>query len=210
LSWLTVHTVTLDFHERNNQGWFLNGFNAVFIIQPLRELTLRGLRLVNHNPDIKPEFRRRQTELKVLRLERTYIDILALKGILAIPKALTHLSLSHDSGKYRHEMAPDFDETFGTFRDLCDALAQQRESLEELEIPSRLDTYSDEPLNDVDDESIDLSGFPALRCYVGIYTDSSKRFVPDGDVYGEDIYPFIENRVGVTFSDWYSSTSAQL
>lgn len=79
--------MTLDFYEANCQGWFLDVFSNAFIIQPLRELTLRGLRL-GHGGWGMMTRKLRQTELKALRIERSYIDILGLKAILAIPKAL--------------------------------------------------------------------------------------------------------------------------
>ncbi|PLN76960.1 hypothetical protein BDW42DRAFT_198717 [Aspergillus taichungensis] len=166
-----LRSLTLDiFTEEDPQDWFLGAFSAIFLIPQLQRLTLEGLTLCSADlADIPPTFHG-QTELKSLRITRSYIDIQALRNMLLLPHALTHLELSHrrPGGSQR---PPGWHEEVCGPGDLRAALAQQGMSLEVVKI-------SRWPRVRVEGDKFDLSEevFPRLRVYKGCYRDGSGRF----------------------------------
>ncbi|PKY05620.1 hypothetical protein P168DRAFT_317147 [Aspergillus campestris IBT 28561] len=158
------------FTEEDPQDWFLGAFSAIFLIPQLQHLSLKGLTLSSADlADIPPTFQH-QTELKSLSITHSYIDIQALHNILSLPRALTHLDLSHKPPGGTQRPPGWHEETCGP-GDLRAALAQQGASLEGVKIARW-------PRVRIEDTGFDLSvgGFPRLRVYEGCYRDASGRF----------------------------------
>jgi hypothetical protein len=82
--------------------------------------------------DIEERFQR-QTDLKSLRIERSYVNFEALKRILLAPRALSYLSISHVELYWHHELK-NAEDNSAEVPDFVEALLPQRLSLEEIKV----------------------------------------------------------------------------
>jgi hypothetical protein len=139
-----LREVQLQLTARRGQSECLGEFGALFIIPQLQKLEIRDFILTPEDPRLPGEFPRHTafgfTDLKTLSITHAHIDIRAIARILVFPSALAHLRLGH---------VKDFDTFFRpdpavalrgfvgetqTKEDLCQAILQQRNSLETLNI----------------------------------------------------------------------------
>lgn len=132
--WRHLTAVTLDFWEENNQGAFLMWDPSIFLVDTLRELTIRGMHF--HEGDgleLVGSPHRGTTKLKKLALERSAIQHISLQRFLSMPEALTHLTLEHHEMFEHHEIGDHpFYSTYSG--DWGAALERHNESLEFLHI----------------------------------------------------------------------------
>ncbi|KAJ5173037.1 hypothetical protein N7492_005630 [Penicillium capsulatum] len=169
----SLRSLTIDLVEGNGQTWFLDS-NIVFLIQPLHELTIRGIMFEEEDGEIEPEFHR-QTDLKTLRIERSHINFLGLRNVLLAPRGLTHLVLEHDSCKSHHELG-NATITKATVDEFVDALSIHRESLQEIHFSER--NEENQTIND-DSFAPYATRFPVLRHWVGCDVFSLRYYLND-------------------------------
>ncbi|KAJ5630177.1 hypothetical protein N7528_003834 [Penicillium herquei] len=126
-----LRSLTIDRYENNNEGAFLD-FYHVFIIPQLRDLTLRGFMLGHIDHEMGPVYER-ETQLKSLRLERSFVCFPVLAAVLRIPRALKYLSIGHAEDFQMHE-TDSLEENTATLDDFMDILLLHRESLEGIKV----------------------------------------------------------------------------
>lgn len=82
--------------------------------------------------DFEEQFQR-QTELKSLRIERSYVNFEALKKILLAPRALSYLGIGHVDLFWHHELK-DAEVNSAEVPEFVEALLPHRLSLEEIKV----------------------------------------------------------------------------
>jgi hypothetical protein len=184
-------TVTLDRRENNSQAAFLH-YSHLFIMPHLHDLTLRGFMLEETDGEVDPEFER-QTELKSLRLERSFVSFPALQKILRTPRALRYLSVGHAYDFSMHELKIA-EPNNATLDDFVNVLSLHRESLEEIrvvldEVYGRFKSVRAASINDPSFRAC-AKHLPALKrwegcdkssltIFLGAYSDSSPEYLAD-------------------------------
>ncbi|KGO48338.1 hypothetical protein PEX1_021330 [Penicillium expansum] len=126
-----LRSLTLDRSECNGQAAFLH-CSSIFIIPQLHDLTIRGFMLEEEDTDIDPQFER-QTELKSLRIERSFVNFVALKKALLAPRALRYLSIGHAEYFWHHELK-NAEYNQATVTEFVGALLPHRDTLEEIKV----------------------------------------------------------------------------
>jgi hypothetical protein len=121
----------MDRIEMNGQGAALN-YSYAFVIPQLHHLTLRGFQLFHEDIEVDAEFER-TTELKSLRIERSFVSFGALASALRAPRALQYLGISHAEDYQYHEMHL-LDANNKTMQEFMDTLLLHRESLEGIKL----------------------------------------------------------------------------
>ena len=121
----------------------------------LEELTMRGCYFSNDDGlRILQSPYRGQTPLKVLSLHRSYIHNEALHNFLSAPRALTHLTLNHDSGL--SDMEDIVETPISTDAQVYEiAFRQQIHSLELLRL-------NEDMCDEIKTGALDLRGFGEL------------------------------------------------
>jgi hypothetical protein len=133
--------VTLDRSERNGQAAFLH-YSYIFIIPQLHDLTIRGFMFEEEDGEIDSQFER-QTELKSLCIERSFVSFPALRKALLAPRALRYLSICHVDSYWHHELK-NAESNHATVAEFVEALLPHRESLEEIKLVVDDDMYRGE------------------------------------------------------------------
>ena len=157
--WRKLKVVTLDFSERNGQGWYCPFEPAIFLLASLEDLTLRGCRFWDQDGyDLLSSPYRGTTALKKLALERSYIYHTSVFNFLTMPKALTHLRLEHHRSFWHHEMG-DQPLTSNRAQDYMDAFKLHQHSMQSLYMNDEMCLEIDEG---VKEGELDFSGFTQL------------------------------------------------
>ena len=162
--------MTLEVWQQSDEDVFFEdlSLDLIFIIPSLREIYLTDVTLCATDPQLPGLQERPKTNLSTLCIRSSYIDINAIKNILAFPRELTRLELQ-SRPPFTDDRPEGWSEETRTLADLSAALAQQSESLEILRIQGEL------PLTEAEGK-LDLSRFPRLGDYSGPYKDSSGCF----------------------------------
>jgi hypothetical protein len=157
--------VTLDRSERNGQAAFLH-YSYIFIIPQLHDLTIRGFMFEEEDGEIDSQFER-QTELKSLRIERSFVSFPALKKALLAPRALSYLSIYHIDSYWHHELK-NAEINHATVAEFVEALLPHRESLEEIKVVVDDDRYKGEvPTINAPSFRNHATQLPALKRWLG-------------------------------------------
>ena len=179
-------SVTLNHFEYNGQGAFLH-FPYIFIPQ-LRDLTIRSFMIEEEHGKIDSLFER-QTELKSLRIERSFVIFPALKKILLAPRALSYLSIYHVD-KYWYHGLKNAEINHATVADFVKALLPHRLSLEEIKAVVDDDGYGEGlPTSNAPSFRDHATQFPALRRWLGCDRKTLADYLSrDGTTsFGEDV-----------------------
>lgn len=139
-----------------------------------------------------PEFEG-QTELKSLRIERSFVSFPALRKILRAPRALRYLSVGHAYDFSMHELK-FAERNNATLDDFVNALSIHRESLEEIrvvleDVYDRFRRVGVAPTNDPSFRAC-TKHLPALKSwegcdkfsltiFLGAYSNSSSEYLAD-------------------------------
>ena len=154
--WTKLRSCTLDFWERNGQGWYCTFEPAIFLVAALEDLILRGCRFTDRDGEKMPNSPHcGQTALRKLTLERCYIHHTAVFNFLSAPKALKHLTLGHDQMLWHHEMG-DQPTTSDRAEDYMTAFNHQKHSLQYLYLGHEL-------CPEIQEGEFDFSAFPKLE-----------------------------------------------
>lgn len=157
--------VTLDRSERNGQAAFLH-CSSIFIIPQLHDLTIRGFMLEEEDTDIKPQFER-QTELKSLRIEKSFVNFMALKKALLAPRALRYLGIGHAEYFWHHELK-NAEDNHATVAEFVGALLPHRDTLEEIKVIVDYDGCREQTLTaNASSFRKHATQFPVLKRWLG-------------------------------------------
>lgn len=142
--------------------------------------------------EVDPEFEG-QTELKSLRIERSFVSFPALQKILRTPRALRYLSVGHADDFSMHKLKIA-EPNNATLDDFVNAFSMHRESLEEIrvvleEVYDRCRSVRAAPINDSSFRAC-AKHLPALKSwegcdkssltiFLGAYSDSSSEYLAD-------------------------------
>lgn len=157
--------MTLDRSECNGQGAFLH-YPYIFIIPQLHNPTIRGFMLEEEHGEIDSPFER-QTELRSLRIERSFVSFPALKKILLAQRALSYLSICHVDDYWYHKLK-NAESSHPAVAELVKTLLPHRLPLEEIKVVVDDDGYGGEvPTINPPSFRNYVSQFPALKRWLG-------------------------------------------
>lgn len=176
--------MTLDRSEDNGQAAFLED-SYILIIPQLHDLTIRGFLFEEADAEIDVQFER-QTELKSLRIERSFVSFPALRKALLAPRALRYLSIGHVICYRNHELKSG-KSNYATVAEFVDALLPHRESLEEIKLvvdEDDDDVYSGE-VSTINDPSFckHATKLPALKRWLGCDQFTLKEYLNHDEDY---------------------------
>ncbi|KAJ5426804.1 hypothetical protein N7465_001874 [Penicillium sp. CMV-2018d] len=160
-----LRSLTLDRSERNGQAAFLH-CSSIFIIPQLHDLTIRGFMLEEEDTDIEPQFER-QTELKSLRIKKSFVNFMALKKALLAPRALRYLGIGHAEYFWHHELK-NAEDNHATVAEFVGALLPHRDTLEEIKVIVDYDGCREQTLTaNASSFRKHATQFPALKRWLG-------------------------------------------
>ena len=116
--------------------------------------------------EIDPPFER-QTELKELRIERSFVSFPALRKILIAPRALSYLSIFHVDDYWYHDLR-NAEINHATVAEFVEALSPHRLSLKEIKVAVDSDGYGGGvPTINASSFRNHATQFPALKRWLG-------------------------------------------